>query len=760
MGSGLRAESVSDGCGALGDRRLAVRGLVGVDDALAHGLVELAACLASQFLGLGGLAGVSGLAEAADVRLQGGLHSLVAQARLLVGAIALDLRLDVRHWCAFASRMIVTPPTPAGPRTKGTGDPPGTQIALGGAPCRDAARPDAPCEDSPVLPPQPGRTDPAVIRNFCIIAHIDHGKSTLADRMLQATGVVDDRQMRAQYLDRMDIERERGITIKSQAVRLPYRAQDGQDYVLNLIDTPGHVDFTYEVSRSLAACEGAVLLVDAAQGIEAQTLANLYLALENDLQIIPVLNKIDLPAAQPEKYAAELAHIIGCSPDDVLKVSAKTGEGVAELLEEIVRTVPHPIGNADAPVRALIFDSVYDTYRGVVTYVRVIDGHVSTRERIEMMSTHAIHDLLEIGVISPEPVVAKGLGVGEVGYLITGVKDVRQSRVGDTVTLANKGATQALGGYRDPKPMVFSGLYPIDGSDYPALRDALDKLKLNDAALVYEPETSVALGFGFRCGFLGLLHLEIVRERLEREFNLDLISTAPNVVYRVIKDDGAEVIVTNPSEFPTGKVAEVHEPVVRSTILAPSDFVGTIMELCQARRGVLLGMDYLSQDRVELRYTLPLAEIVFDFFDQLKSRTKGYASLDYETSGEQAADLVKVDILLHGDTVDAFSAIVHKDKAYAYGVAMTAKLRELIPRQQFEVPIQAAIGSRVIARETVRAIRKDVLAKCYGGDITRKRKLLEKQKEGKKRMKMVGRVEVPQEAFIAALSTSDEPAKK
>jgi GTP-binding protein LepA len=543
-------------------------------------------------------------------------------------------------------------------------------------------------------------------------------------------------------------------------VRLPYHALDGHDYVLNLIDTPGHVDFTYEVSRSLAACEGAVLLVDAAQGIEAQTLANLYLALENDLQIIPVLNKIDLPAAQPEKYAAELAHIIGCSPDDVFKVSAKTGEGVAELLEEVVRSVPAPIGNPDAPVRALIFDSVYDTYRGVVTYVRVIDGHVSTRERIQMMSTRAIHELLELGVISPEPVPAQGLGVGEVGYLITGVKDVRQSRVGDTVTLANKGAVEALGGYRDPKPMVFSGLYPIDGSDYPALRDALDKLKLNDAALVYEPETSVALGFGFRCGFLGLLHLEIVRERLEREFNLDLISTAPNVVYRVIKDDDTEVTVTNPSEFPTGKVAEVFEPVVRSTILAPSDFVGTIMELCQTRRGVLLGMDYLSQDRVELRYTLPLAEIVFDFFDQLKSRTKGYASLDYEPSGEQAADLVKVDILLHGDTVDAFSAIVHKDKAYAYGVAMTAKLRELIPRQQFEVPIQAAIGSRVIARETVRAIRKDVLAKCYGGDITRKRKLLEKQKEGKKRMKMVGRVEVPQEAFIAALSTGEETAAK
>ena len=608
--------------------------------------------------------------------------------------------------------------------------------------------------------PAPGATDPAQIRNFCIIAHIDHGKSTLADRMLQITGVVDERQMRAQYLDRMDIERERGITIKSQAVRLPYRAQDGRDYVLNLIDTPGHVDFTYEVSRSLAACEGAVLLVDAAQGIEAQTLANLYLALENDLHIIPVLNKIDLPAAQPEKYAAELAHIIGCSPDDVLRVSAKTGDGVRDLLEEVVRTVPHPVGNPDAPLRALIFDSVYDTYRGVVTYVRVIDGHVSTRERIAMMSTKAVHDLLEVGVISPEPMAAEAIGVGEVGYLITGVKDVRQSRVGDTVTSAHKGATEALGGYRDPKPMVFSGLYPIDGSDYPALRDALDKLKLNDAALVFEPETSVALGFGFRCGFLGLLHLEIVRERLEREFDLDLISTAPNVVYSVSKDDGSEVIVTNPSEFPTGKVAEVREPVVRATILAPSDYVGTIMELCQARRGVLLGMDYLSQDRVELRYTLPLAEIVFDFFDQLKSRTKGYASLDYETSGEQEADLVKVDILLHGDTVDAFSAIVHKDKAYAYGVAMTAKLRELIPRQQFEVPIQAAIGSRVIARETVRAMRKDVLAKCYGGDITRKRKLLEKQKEGKKRMKMVGRVEVPQEAFIAALSTGEESPKK
>ena len=601
--------------------------------------------------------------------------------------------------------------------------------------------------------PRPGSTDPAVIRNFCIIAHIDHGKSTLADRMLQLTGVVDARHMRAQYLDRMDIERERGITIKSQAVRLPYTASDGATYVLNLIDTPGHVDFTYEVSRSLAACEGAVLLVDAAQGIEAQTLANLYLALENDLQIIPVLNKIDLPAAQPEKYAAELAHIIGCDPADVLRVSAKTGEGVGELLDEVVRLVPAPIGDADAPLRALIFDSVYDTYRGVVTYIRVIDGRVGTRERIQMMSTRAEHEILEVGVISPEPTVADGIGVGEVGYLITGVKDVRQSRVGDTVTTLHKGATESLSGYRDPKPMVFSGLYPLDGSDYPELRDALDKLKLNDAALVYEPETSAALGFGFRCGFLGLLHLEIVRERLEREFNLDLISTAPNVVYRVVMEDGSESIVTNPSEFPTGKIAEVHEPVVRATVLAPSEFVGTVMELCQTRRGTLLGMDYLSEDRVELRYTLPLAEIVFDFFDALKSRTRGYASLDYEPTTEQEADLVKVDILLHGDPVDAFSAIVHRDKAYAYGVSMASKLKDLIPRQQFEVPIQAAIGSRVIARENIRAIRKDVLAKCYGGDITRKRKLLEKQKEGKKRMKMVGRVEVPQEAFIAALSS-------
>ena len=609
---------------------------------------------------------------------------------------------------------------------------------------------------------RPGATVPDRIRNFCIIAHIDHGKSTLADRMLQLTEVVDARQMRAQYLDRMDIERERGITIKSQAVRMPWQVREGdlagEQFVLNMIDTPGHVDFTYEVSRSLAACEGAVLLVDAAQGIEAQTLANLYLALENDMTIIPVLNKIDLPAAQPEKYAEELAHLIGCDPDDCLRVSGKTGVGVAHLLDEIVRQLPKPQPGNDGAARAMIFDSVYDVYRGVVTYVRVVDGRLGARDRIRMMSTGAVHELLEIGVISPEPIKSDGLGAGEVGYLITGVKDVRQSRVGDTVTINAKPATEPLGGYKDPKPMVYSGLYPIDGSDYPLLRDALDKLKLNDAALVYEPETSAALGFGFRCGFLGLLHLEIIQERLEREFNLDLISTAPNVVYRVIMEDGKEHAVTNPSEFPDGKSSNIFEPTVRATVLTPNDFVGAVMELCQSRRGSLQGMDYLSADRVELRYTLPLGEIIYDFFDQLKSRTKGYASLDYEPSGEQQADLVKVDILLHGEPVDAFSSIVHKDKAYNYGVTIAAKLQKLIPRQQFEVPIQAAIGSRIIARETIRAIRKDVLAKCYGGDISRKRKLLEKQKEGKKRMKMVGRVEVPQEAFIAALSTSDAPA--
>jgi len=607
---------------------------------------------------------------------------------------------------------------------------------------------------------QPASTDPAFIRNFCIIAHIDHGKSTLADRMLGITGVVSDRDMRAQYLDRMDIERERGITIKSQAVRMPW-SDGSQTYALNMIDTPGHVDFTYEVSRSLAACEGAILLVDAAQGIEAQTLANLYLALENDLTIIPVLNKIDLPAADPDKYAKELASLIGGKPEDVLRVSGKTGLGVPELLDRVVELIPAPKGDPDAPSRAMIFDSVYDSYRGVITYVRMIDGKLTARERIQMMSTKAVHELLEIGVSSPEPVPTKGLGVGEVGYLITGVKDVRQSKVGDTVTNAQKPSTNALPGYTDPKPMVFSGLYPIDGSDYPVLREALDKLKLSDASLNYEPETSVALGFGFRCGFLGLLHLEIVTERLEREFGLDLISTAPSVTYEVTTEDEKQYTVTNPSEFPSGtKIAHVSEPMVRAGILAPKDYVGTIMELCQSRRGTLIGMDYLGEDRVEIKYNIPLGEIVFDFFDQLKSKTAGYASLDYEPSGDQEADLVKVDILLQGEAVDAFSAIVHRDKAYAYGVLMTERLKKLIPRQQFEVPIQAAIGARIIARESISAMRKDVLAKCYGGDITRKRKLLEKQKEGKKRMKMVGRVEVPQEAFVAALTGDVEAAKK
>jgi GTP-binding protein LepA len=577
--------------------------------------------------------------------------------------------------------------------------------------------------------------------------------------MLQLTGIVSDREMRDQYLDRMDIERERGITIKSQAVRLPWEVS-GTPYALNMIDTPGHVDFTYEVSRSLAACEGAVLLVDAAQGIEAQTLANLYLALENDLEIIPVLNKIDLPAAQPEKFAEELANLIGGSPDDCLRVSGKTGQGVKELMDLIVARIPSPKGDASAPARAMIFDSVYDSYRGVVTYVRMIDGSLRPREEIQMMSTKAVHELLEIGVISPEPTASKGLGVGEVGYLITGVKDVRQSKVGDTVTSKAKPAKSALKGYAEPKPMVFSGIYPIDGSEYPNLREALDKLRLSDASLVYEPETSAALGFGFRCGFLGLLHLEIITERLEREFGLSLIATSPSVVYQVKTEAGNEMVVTNPSEYPDGKVKEVQEPMVRATILSPKEYVGTIMELCQNKRGSMIDITYLGEDRVQLRYRLPLAEIVFDFFDQLKSKTQGYASLDYEDDGYAVGELVKVDLLLQGEKVDAFSAIVHKEKAYAHGVRIATKLLELIPRQQFEVPIQAAIGSRVIARETIKAIRKDVLAKCYGGDITRKRKLLEKQKEGKKRMKMVGRVEVPQEAFIAALSTDDKPGKK
>ena len=607
-------------------------------------------------------------------------------------------------------------------------------------------------------PQVPAATDPGAIRNFCIIAHIDHGKSTLADRMLQLTGVVQPREMKDQYLDRMDIERERGITIKSQAVRMPWE-YDGDTYAFHMIDTPGHVDFSYEVSRSLDACEGALLLVDAAQGIEAQTLANLYLAMEHDLAIIPVLNKIDLPAAMPDKYAEEIAHLIGCEPQDVLRVSGKTGEGVDALLDRIVEEVPAPEGDADAPARAMIFDSVYDTYRGVVTFVRVVDGSLSHREKIRMMSTGATHELLEIGVSSPEPEATKGLCVGEVGYLITGVKDVRQSKVGDTVTAAKRPAEEIIRGYEEPRPMVFSGLFPVDGSDFPVLREALEKLQLNDAALNFEPETSAALGFGFRVGFLGLLHLEITRERLESEYNLDLISTAPNVIYHVTTEDGELHEVTNPSEFPEAKTQEIREPVVEATVIVPSEFIGAVMELCQARRGSMEGMDYLSEERVEIRYRLPLAEIVFDFFDQLKSRTKGYASLNWQGSGDQAADLVKVDILLQGDKVDAFSAITHRDHAYAYGVKMASRLKDLIPRQQFEVPIQAAIGTRIIARENIRAIRKDVLSKCYGGDISRKRKLLEKQKEGKKRMKMVGTVEVPQEAFIAALS-SDESAGK
>ncbi|WP_025272404.1 translation elongation factor 4 [Haloglycomyces albus] len=607
---------------------------------------------------------------------------------------------------------------------------------------------------------QPGATPSEAIRNFCIIAHIDHGKSTLADRMLQLTEVVDQRQMRDQYLDRMDIERERGITVKSQAVRMPWKSSvvDGEqrDFVLNMIDTPGHVDFSYEVSRSLAACEGAVLLVDAAQGIEAQTLANLYMAMENDLAIIPVLNKIDLPSADPDRYAEELAGLIGCEPEEVFQVSGKTGVGVEDLLDAICEQIPSPVGDAEAPPRAMIFDSVYDTYRGVVTYIRMVDGQLKARSKIEMKSTKADHDLLEMGVISPEPTVSKALGVGEVGYLITGVKDVRQSKVGDTVTDARNPAEEALPGYTEAKPMVYSGLYPIDGSDYQSLREALDRMQLNDAALQFEPETSAALGFGFRVGFLGLLHLEIIRERLEREANLDLISTAPNVVYDVVMEDGEEIQVTNPSEFPEGKTASVTEPVVSATVLTPADYVGPVMDLCQGRRGSMKGMDYLSPERVEIRYTLPLAEIVFDFFDQLKSRTKGYASLDYEPAGVQDADLVKVDILLQGERVDAFSAIVHRDQAYHYGVKLAQRLKKLIPRQQFEVPIQAAVGSRIIARENIRAIRKDVLAKCYGGDISRKRKLLEKQKEGKKRMKTVGRVDVPQDAFISALRTDDD----
>ena len=604
--------------------------------------------------------------------------------------------------------------------------------------------------------------DQAYIRNFCIVAHIDHGKSTLADRLLEATHSVTARQMRDQYLDRMDLERERGITIKAQAVRLRHMRR-GREYELNLIDTPGHVDFTYEVSRSLAACEGAVLLVDAAQGIEAQTLANFHLARDAGLTIIPAVNKIDLPAADVEEAVRELAELVGADPADVLRLSAKSGQGVPELIEAVIERVPPPTGDPEAPTRALIFDSSYDTYRGVVAYVRVVDGEIPARTKVRLMSNGVTADVEEVGASAPDATPLPNLQAGDVGYLITGVKEVRQAKVGDTVTVVARPAKEPLPGYREPKPMVWSGLYPAEGGDYALLRDALDKLKLSDAALVYEPESSLALGFGFRCGFLGLLHMDIVKERLEREFGLELIATAPNVEIHVIR--GGDVIaVHNPSEMPQpGTYDRVEEPFVLATIVTPSAYMGPVMELCQSRRGSLVDMRYLAPERAEIHYLLPLAEIIFDFFDQLKSRTRGYASLDYEHWGYEESDLVRVDILLQGEPVDAFSAVVHRDKAYQYGKALAERLKELIPRQMFEVAIQAAIGSRIIARESVRAKRKDVLAKCYGGDISRKRKLLEKQKEGKRRMRRVGRVDVPQEAFIAALrveSGSAAGAKK
>ncbi|MEC8976631.1 MAG: translation elongation factor 4 [Actinomycetota bacterium] len=589
------------------------------------------------------------------------------------------------------------------------------------------------------------------IRNFSIIAHIDHGKSTLSDRILEITGAVEARSMRAQYLDSMDLERERGITIKAQNVRV-----DWKGHVLHLIDTPGHVDFGYEVSRSLAACEGVVLLVDAAQGIEAQTLANCYLAIENDLEIVPVLNKIDLPAADPDLYAGEIENVLGLPADAVLHISAKTGDGVAELLDAIVERIPPPKGDADAPLQALIFDSHFDQYRGVVSSMRVVNGRIRTNDKLHFMQAGGNYDAEEIGIRSPTTTPVSQLGPGEVGYLIASIKDVGHAKSGETVTTASNPASQVLEGYEDPKPMVFCGLYPVDGDEFPDLRDALQKLKLNDASVTFEPETSGALGFGFRCGFLGLLHMEIVRERLEREFDLSLIATAPSVAYKVTTDDGSTIAVDNPSELPDmGTVDTIEEPMLHITVLTPSDYTGTVMDLCQSRRGTMIRMEYLSPERVELHYEVPLAEIVTNFFDQLKSRTQGYASLDYEPAGYQADKLVKVEILLNGDPVDAFSTIVHNDAAYDYGRRMAEKLRELIPRQMFDVPIQAAIGGRIIARETVKAKRKDVLAKCYGGDITRKRKLLEQQKKGKKKMKAIGRVEVPNEAFVSALRLED-----
>jgi GTP-binding protein LepA len=599
-------------------------------------------------------------------------------------------------------------------------------------------------------------TPQARIRNFSIIAHIDHGKSTLADRLLERTGVVTAREMREQVLDSMDLERERGITIKAQTVRLPYKAADGEEYVLNLIDTPGHVDFSYEVSRSLAACEGALLLVDAAQGVQAQTLANAYLAVDGGLEIIPALNKIDLPAADPDRVAEEIAGVIGIEPESVVLVSAKTGAGVEELLERLVAEVPPPAGDPDAPLRALVFDSYYDAYRGVICYIRVVDGRLDAGEQVRFIATGDVRDADEIGYLTPKAVAAAGLGTGEVGYLITGEKEIDRIKVGDTVTTARHGATDPLPGYAEPKPMVFSGIFPTDGDDFENLREALEKLSLNDGSLLWEPETSKALGFGFRCGFLGLLHMEIVRERLEREYDLDLVATAPSVAYRVTTTDGSDLEVRSPQDLPDpGSIAEISEPYVRTMILTPAEYVGTVLDLLQTRRGEMGTMNYVGTERVELDYQVPLAEVVFDFFDQLKSRTKGYASLDYEPSGYRPADLVKVDVLLNGNPVDAFSAIVHRDKAHEYGKKMVERLRELIPRQLFDIPIQAAIGGRIIARETVKAKRKDVLAKCYGGDVSRKKKLLARQKEGKKRMKMVGSVEVPQDAFVEALRVED-----
>ena len=599
-------------------------------------------------------------------------------------------------------------------------------------------------------------TDTSHIRNFCIVAHIDHGKSTLADRLLEVTHTVEGRDMRAQYLDKMDLERERGITIKAQSVRL---LNDG--YELNLIDTPGHVDFTYEVSRSLEACEGAVLLVDAAQGLEAQTLANYHLARDAGLVIVPALNKIDLPAAEPDQRAKELADLLDCDEADILRVSAKSGEGVPELLQAVIDRVPHPVGDQAAPLQALIFDSMFDPYRGVITYVRIKEGRLPSRARIKMFATHVESEAEETGVNAPDPTPIDSLGPGEVGYLVTGLKDVHHAKVGDTITLAGKqGATEPLPGYREPKPMVWSGLFPAEGGDYSDLREALDRLKLSDAALHYEPESSMALGFGFRCGFLGLLHIDIVKERLEREFDLELIATAPNVEFRVFQADEV-TIVHNPAEMPeAGAYDRIEEPVVFATVITPADHLGAVLDLCQSRRGEMVDMKYLTPERVEVHYVLPLAEIVFDFFDALKSGTRGYASLDYEPWGFQESKLVRVDVLLHGEPVDAFSTIVHRDRAYPYGKQMVERLKELIPRQLFDVAIQAAIGSKIIARETVKAKRKDVTAKCYGGDISRKRKLLEQQKKGKARMRRVGRVDVPQEAFIAALRVDDGSSKE